>query len=193
MGDEPTTDSTGLEHLEAALAEALELTRTLAADPVLTRLLAAFRLMPAEDRGVVVGAIEREVKARKLSLATEDVSGQSMVPNPNARFYLRAHESSFDRNLLERDEMTIAMVRAMRAATLIPAVPDIYASFREASRARRCSTSTKPRARSWSASCRRSPSSSPKPARPSRAATCPPRPRRLEMTRANPEPPLSRT
>ena len=134
MGDEPTTDSTGLEHLEAALAEALELTRTLAGDPVLARLLAAFRLMPAEDRGVVVGAIEREVKARKLSLATEDLSGQSMVPNPNARFYLRAHESSFDRNLLERDEMTIAMVRAMRAATLIPAVPDIYASFREASR-----------------------------------------------------------
>ena len=35
MGDEPTTDSTGLEHLEAALAEALELTRTLAGDPLL--------------------------------------------------------------------------------------------------------------------------------------------------------------
>jgi hypothetical protein len=134
MGDEPTTDSTGLQHLEATLEAALDLTRSLAGDPVLARLLAAFRLMPADDRAVVVGAIEREVKARKLSLATEAASGQSMVPNPNARFYLRAHESSLDRNLLERDEMTIATVRGMRAATLIPAVPEIHASWREATR-----------------------------------------------------------
>jgi hypothetical protein len=55
-----------------------------------------------------------------------------MVPNPNARFYMRAHETTFDRSMLERDEMMIATVRGMRAATLIPAIPDVYASWRSA-------------------------------------------------------------
>jgi hypothetical protein len=104
------------------------------ADELLARLLAVFRTMPAEDRPAVIDALEREVTARKLSLATEGVSGQSMVPNPHARLYLRVHESTFDRNLLERDEMMIATVRALRAASLIPAIPDVYASWREASR-----------------------------------------------------------
>jgi hypothetical protein len=90
--------------------------------------------MPAEDRPAILEAVEREVQARKLSFATEGMSGQSMVPNPHARLYLRVHEAALDRNLLERDEMMIAMVRGMRAATLIPAVPDIYASWRDATR-----------------------------------------------------------
>jgi hypothetical protein len=81
---------------------------------------------------VVIDALEREVAARKLSLATEGASGQTMVPNPNARFYMRAHETTFDRSMLERDEMMIATVRGMRAATLIPAIPDVYASWRSA-------------------------------------------------------------
>lgn len=134
MGDEPTTDSTALEHLQATLESALELTRDLAADPLLVRLLSVFRSLPAEDRPAILGALEREAAARKLSLATEGMTGQSMVPNPNARFYLRAHENAFDRNMLERDEMMIATVRGMRAASLIPLVPDIYAMWREATR-----------------------------------------------------------
>lgn len=134
MSDEPTTNSTALQHLEATLEAALHLTREMAADPLLTRLLAVFRTMPAEDRFAVIEALEREVTARKLSLATEGMSGQSMVPNPHARLYLRAHQSTLDRNLLERDEMMIATVRALHAAMLIPAVPDVYASWRDATR-----------------------------------------------------------
>ena len=121
MGDEPSS-KTPLEHLQRTLEAALDFARELTADHVLVRLLAAFRAMPAEDRSVVIGALEREVAARKLSLATEAASGQTMVPNPNARFYMRAHETTFDRSMLERGEMTIATVRGMRAATLIPAV-----------------------------------------------------------------------
>lgn len=134
MSDEPTTNSTALQHLQATLEAALHLTREMTADQVLARLLAVFRIMPAEDRPAILDAVEREVQARKLSLATESVSGQSMVPNRNARLYLRVHEAALDRNLLERDEMMIAMARGMRAAILIPAIPDIHASWREATR-----------------------------------------------------------
>ena len=134
MADEPTTESTPLEHLEATLEAALHLAREMAGTREMMRLLAVFRSMPAEDRGTILEALEREVKARKLSLATEGMTGQSMVPNRNARLYLRAHESGFDRNLLERDEIMIATVRGMRAAVLIPAVPDIYASWQDATR-----------------------------------------------------------
>ncbi len=42
--------------------------------------------------------------------------------------------SSIDRNLLERDEMMVATARAMRVAAVIPSVPEIYASWREATR-----------------------------------------------------------
>jgi hypothetical protein len=134
MDEDPTTDSTPLQHLEATLEAALQLTHEMTADRVLSRLLAVFRAMPAEDRPAIIDALEREVTARKLSLATEGMSGQSMVPNPHARLYLRAHDSTFDRNLLERDEMMIATVRALRAATLIPAIPEVYASWRDATR-----------------------------------------------------------
>jgi hypothetical protein len=90
--------------------------------------------MPAQDRPVIIDAVEREVKARALSRATDRVTGQSMVPNPNARLYVRTHQSVFDRNLLERDEMMIATVQAMRVASIIPSVADIYASWRDATR-----------------------------------------------------------
>jgi hypothetical protein len=130
MGDEPS--KTPLEQLQHTLEAALDFARELTADRVLVRLLAAFRAMPAGDRPVVIDALEREVVARKLSFATEGVSGQKMVPNPNARFYMRAHENTFDRSMLERDEMMIATVRGLRVATLIPAIPDVYASWQSA-------------------------------------------------------------
>jgi hypothetical protein len=131
MSDAPPTP---LDTLQAALEEALGCARELASDRLLARMLAAFRTMPAEDRPAIIEALEREVTARKLSLAAQEMSGQSMVPNAHARLYLRAHESSFDRSVLERDEMMIATVRGMRAATLIPAVPEIHASWRDATR-----------------------------------------------------------
>jgi hypothetical protein len=134
MGDLPTDSVTGLETLQTTLETALHLTRELTRDQLLARLIAAFHSMPAQDRPVLIDAIEREVKARALSRATDCVTGQSMVPNPHARLYVRTHESVFDRNLLERDEMMIATIRAMRVASLIPAVTDIYASWRDATR-----------------------------------------------------------
>lgn len=123
-----------LDGLESALEAAALLTRELSGDPVFGRLLAAFQALPAEDRPVLVQAIEREAQARMLGRATEAAAGQSMVPNPNARLYLRVHESGIDRNLLERDEMMYATIRVMRAAAVIPGVPEIHQSWREACR-----------------------------------------------------------
>jgi hypothetical protein len=135
MPDAPKSDvADTLEGLRSTLEAALHLTRDLTSDGVFGRLLGAFRDMPAADRGIIVGAIEREVKARVLSRATQGVTGQSMVPNPHARLYVRAHETGIDRNLLERDEMMVAMARAMRVAGLIPSLPEIHASWREATR-----------------------------------------------------------
>jgi hypothetical protein len=130
----PPTTASELEHLHATLEEALGLTRELTEDRQLARLFKVFRAMPAEDRPAILEALEREVAARKLSLATESMSGQSMTPNRHARLYVRAHETSLDRNVFESDEMMIATVRGMRAATLIPAIPEIYASWQSATR-----------------------------------------------------------
>ncbi|MGH7894462.1 MAG: hypothetical protein ACREQL_07325 [Candidatus Binatia bacterium] len=115
----------------AAAAQAVE---ELGADPLLRRLLEVFRLIPGEDREVIVGALEREVKARRLSRATEDVTGQSMHPNPNARLYLRSHATAVPRNLLERDELMLAMLSAFRVTPILTQ-PEIHTEWVEGTRA----------------------------------------------------------
>lgn len=122
-----------LRRLAELLEDATSLAEDLVRDGTLRRLLDAFRLMPLEDRDPVVGALEREVKARRLSLATEGTTGQSMHPNRNARLYLRSHEKAVSRNLLERDEMMLAMLQILRAAPFL-CVPEIHASWIEGSR-----------------------------------------------------------
>jgi hypothetical protein len=103
-------------------------------DRDLQRMIETFRLMPMEDRSTIIGALEREVQARRLSRATEDVTGQSMHPNPHARFYLRAHERAMPRMPLERDELMLAMLAAMRITPILT-VPDIHTAFVEGTRA----------------------------------------------------------
>src|SRR5262245_25215169 len=105
-----------LHELADVIDAAVRLADAIANDPVLHRLLEAFRLMPLEVSGTILCAIEREVQARRLSVATEDATGQSMHPNPNARLYLRSHEQVVPRNLLERDELMFAMLSGMRVS-----------------------------------------------------------------------------
>jgi hypothetical protein len=115
-----------LADLATALKEAETLVDELDRDSVIRDVLRTFRLMPFEDRGVIAEALSREVQARRLSLATQDVTGQSMHPNPNARLYLRAHETTVPRSLLEREELMLALTRAMRLAPVLrmPAIHD---------------------------------------------------------------------
>jgi hypothetical protein len=123
-----------LNDLRSALDTAVGLVRELADDPLLGRLISVFRAMPMQDRSVIIGILEREVTGRLLSRGTEKPIGQSTHPNPNARLYVRAHDSSFDRRLFDRDEMMIADVRAMRVACIVRNVPEIYALWKEALR-----------------------------------------------------------
>ena len=122
-----------LHELADVIDAAVRLADAIANDPVLQRLLEAFRLMPLEDRGTILRAIEREVQARRLSRATEDMTGQQMHPNPHARLYLRSHEQVVPRNLLERDELMFAMLSGMRVSPIL-LTPDVHASWVDGTR-----------------------------------------------------------
>ena len=135
MGDEPIAGGVpALEQLRITLEAALELVLELANDQQLRRIIAAFQNMPTQDRPVILGVLEREVTGRLLSRATEKPVGQSTHPNPNARLYVRVHDSGFDRRLDDRDEMMIADIRGLRIACLIRKVSDIHAIWKDAMR-----------------------------------------------------------
>jgi hypothetical protein len=135
MAQEPTPGGTAtLEQLQIALEAALGIVLELAGDDLLRRLIAVFRAMPTQDRPIILDVLEREVTGRLLSRATEKPVGQSTHPNPNARLYVRAHDSGFDRRLYDRDEMMIADIRGLRIARLIRNVPEIHAIWKDAMR-----------------------------------------------------------
>ena len=122
------------ERLQESLGMALDLARELAGNELLGRLVAVFRSMPLQDRPVIIGLLEREVAGRALSRATEKAVQQETHVNPNARLYVRAHNSGIDPRIFDRDEMMIADVRAMRIAALIRHVPQIYELWKDALR-----------------------------------------------------------
>src|SRR4029077_2123926 len=134
MSDDRHPGAVALEQLQTTLEAALMLVRDLADDGLLGRLIATFRAMPTPDRPVIIGVLEREVTGRLLSRATEKAVGQATYPNPNARLYIRAHESTLDPRAFRRDEMMLADIRGMRIASLIRNVPDIYAAWKDALR-----------------------------------------------------------
>ena len=123
----------GLRKLADIIEKATHLAEAMIADGILQRVIEAFRLMPLEDRDPIATAIEREVQARRLSRATEDTTGQTMHANPNARLYMRAHEQSLPRQLLERDDLMLAMLKGMRVSPIL-LVPDIHASWVDGTR-----------------------------------------------------------
>jgi len=134
MAEDRHAGAVVLEQLQTTLEAALMLIRELADDGLLGRLIAAFRAMPTQDRPVIIGVIEREITGRLLSRATEKAVGQATYPNPNARLYIRAHESTLDARALGRDEMMLADIRGMRIACLIRNVPELYSAWKDALR-----------------------------------------------------------
>ena len=122
-----------LERLTKTLQAAARVAADLSGDAEFRRLRDVFLAMPRQDRAPILGALEREVDARRLSRATEGVTGQAMHPNPNARFYLRSHGPEAQRGDLERDEMMLATLRAMQVMHLL-VTPDIYPAWLDATR-----------------------------------------------------------
>jgi hypothetical protein len=125
---------TAFEQLRDYLGRALEIARDLASDAILGRLIAVFQQMPFQDRPIILGILEREVAGRTLSRATEKAVGQETHVNPNARLYVRAHNTGIDHRIFDRDEMMIADVRAMRIAGLVRNIPTIYELWKDALR-----------------------------------------------------------
>ena len=135
MVPQPTDDRRDpFEELHDSLETALALARELTSNELLRRLIAVFGNMPFQDRPVILDILEREVAGRMLGRATEKAVGQETHVNPNARLYVRAHNSGIDMRIFDRDEMMIADVRAMRIAGLVRHVPQIYELWKEALR-----------------------------------------------------------
>jgi hypothetical protein len=122
-----------LETLLATLRTATMLAADVVRDPLLRRLISTFHAMPDRDRETIVGVVEREVQARLLSQATERVTGQGARANPNARLYVRTHQSEAQRSDFERDEMMLATLRALKVIPLLT-IPEIHAEWRDATR-----------------------------------------------------------
>jgi hypothetical protein len=128
-------DDTALGQLVDVLEVARSLVRDLTEDPLLARWMSVYRAMPDEDRETIITVLERETLGRHLSRGTEKAVGSSTHVNPNARLYIRSHETEFDHRHFDFEQMRVANVRAMRVATIIRYVPGIYALFKEAVRA----------------------------------------------------------
>jgi len=108
-----------IETLRTLLRSAAKLTRDLAADPLLPRLLRAFAAMPADDRETVLGVLEREVGMRRLTRTMEAVTGVAVRPNPNARLYVRAvgrHAKAAD---ADHESMVLATLGGARSMQLL--------------------------------------------------------------------------
>lgn len=129
--ESPPEGTDALEQLQVTLAAALNLATELTKDALLQRLLSVYRAMPADDRPVIVSVLEREVLGRHLSRGTEGPVGGSTHVNPNARLYVRALDSDFDRRAVDLESMVVADVRALRIATIIRNVPSIHDLFKE--------------------------------------------------------------
>lgn len=122
-----------LDELTDVIDVAVRLADTLGGDQTVQRVVEAFRLMPFEDRAVIAEVIEREVQARRLSAATERVTGQTMHPNPNARLYVRAHEKPVIRNVGDRDELLLATLAGLRVMSIV-LVPEIHEAWIDGAR-----------------------------------------------------------
>jgi hypothetical protein len=122
-----------LQKLADIVDAAVRLAETLATDPTLQRLLEAFRLMPLEDRGTILRAIEREVQARRLSNATAGATGYSMHANPNARLYLRSHEQVTAPKVIDSDDFMLAMLSGMRVSSIL-LMPNVHEAWAEGTR-----------------------------------------------------------
>jgi hypothetical protein len=101
-----------LRQLGTLLEAARGIMHELRDDPLFARLLDVFQRMPAGDREVVIGALEREVRTRTVSQqVADDLTQIELRPNPHAKIYMRVVERA--------DENPVEMLAFLRAANSI--------------------------------------------------------------------------
>ena len=77
-----------LDVLRAILVTAHELATTLAADPLVERILRAFAKLPEPDREPILKIIERDATWCRIAEQTSGHTGITVRPNPHASLYV---------------------------------------------------------------------------------------------------------
>jgi hypothetical protein len=106
-----------LETLKALLDTAARTAGSLGSlqEPLMLRWIKVLARMPAEDRELVVRALEHEVDLRLLTRSRDAIVGiEGLRPNPKARVYIRVMGGGDDLPDLTRDEIMRATLRAAR-------------------------------------------------------------------------------
>ncbi|MCW5889907.1 MAG: hypothetical protein KIT14_05080 [bacterium] len=90
----------------------------MSAQTYLPRLLQFFRRLPVQDREAVLGVLEREVEARRLSVEAGD--GRVGEANPLASLYVRVFDAERPLPVVSRDEMTQSTIQATALMASFP-------------------------------------------------------------------------
>jgi hypothetical protein len=83
-----TRGPSGLDALQTLLATARGLLTDLAADPLLDRILRAFRMLPESDREPILRILEKDAAWTRIVEETSGATGITVCPNPHASLYV---------------------------------------------------------------------------------------------------------
>ncbi len=87
-----TRGPSGLDALQTMLATARELLTDLTTDPLLDRILQAFRMLPESDREPILRILEKDAAWRRIVEETSGATGITVSPNPHASLYVHVLE-----------------------------------------------------------------------------------------------------
>src|SRR2546425_10264220 len=83
-----TDGSSGLDALQTLLATARGLLTDLTTNPLLERILGAFRMLPESDREPILRVLEKDAAWRCGVEETAGATGITVGPNPHATLYV---------------------------------------------------------------------------------------------------------
>ena len=87
-----TGGPSGLDALQTLLATARGLVTDLTTDPLLERILRAFRMLPEADREPILRVLEKDAAWRRVVEETSGATGITVCPNPHASLYVHVTE-----------------------------------------------------------------------------------------------------
>ena len=87
-----TDGPSGLDALQTLLATARGLLTDLTTDPLLERILGAFRMLPESDREPILRILEKDAAWTRIVEETSGATGITVSPNPHASLYVHVLE-----------------------------------------------------------------------------------------------------
>ena len=92
MSSRPAVQEKPFDALQTLLATARDLAKALTDDPLLDRVVRAFRMFPEADREAIVQVLEKDAAWRNIVEKTDDATGITVRPNPHASLYVHILE-----------------------------------------------------------------------------------------------------